>query len=350
MAPALFNRLDMRRSVITITSCVSGGLVGRERCLAIGQDDGGKGQEAAPGPVARLLDNDLFWSFVRSPVTVVAAIVTAFIFVTAALAPWVAPHNPFDPASLSLMNAFLPPVWIEGGSAEFLLGSDNQGRDILSTIIHGSRISLMVGIAAVALAAVLGITLGVSAGYVGGWYSNVVMRLADVQLTIPGILVALMVNGVARSVLPRDMQAEAAIWVLIFAIGISDWPQYARMTRGATMVEKSREYVAAARVIGIRPWSIMVRHILPNVMGPVLVIATIGLALALITEATLSFLGVGVPPTTPSLGTLIRIGNDFLFSGEWWITFFPAGALVILVLSVNLLGDWLRDAFNPKLR
>jgi peptide/nickel transport system permease protein len=248
------------------------------------------------------------------------------------------------------MNAFTPPVWEEGGTSEFLLGTDNQGRDILSTIIYGSRISLIVGFAAVVFAAVLGVALGVSAGYVGGWYSNVVMRLADVQLTIPGILVALMVNGVARSVLPRDMQAEAAIWVLIFAIGISDWPQYARMTRGATMVEKSKEYVAAARVIGIRPWRIMIRHILPNVMGPVLVLATIGLALAIITEATLSFLGVGVPPTTPSLGTLIRIGNDFLFSGEWWITFFPAGALVILVLSVNLLGDWLRDAFNPKLR
>lgn len=307
--------------------------------------------DAAPrGLVARLVDSDLFWSFIHSPVTVGAAIVTVIIFVTAALAPWVSPHDPFNPASLSLMDAFTPPVWVEGGNAEFLLGTDNQGRDILSTIIHGSRISLMVGFAAVAFAAVLGVALGVSAGYLGGWYSNVVMRLADVQLTIPGILVALMVNGVARSVLPREMQGEAAIWVLVFAIGISDWPQYARMTRGATMVEKSKEYIAAARVIGIRPWRIMTRHILPNVMGQVLVIATIGLALAIITEATLSFLGVGVPPTTPSLGTLIRIGNDFLFSGEWWITFFPAGALVVLVLSVNLLGDWLRDAFNPKLR
>jgi len=318
--------------------------------VAVGRRDDGVERRAEPGVLARLLDSDLFWSFSRSPVTVVAAIVTCLIFVVAALAPWVAPHNPFDPGSLSLMNAFTPPVWEEGGTSEFLLGTDNQGRDILSTIIYGSRISLIVGFAAVAFAAVLGVALGVSAGYVGGWYSNVVMRLADVQLTIPGILVALMVNGVARSVLPRDMQAEAAIWVLIFAIGISDWPQYARMTRGATMVEKSKEYVAAARVIGIRPWRIMIRHILPNVMGPVLVLATIGLALAIITEATLSFLGVGVPPTTPSLGTLIRIGNDFLFSGEWWITFFPAGALVILVLSVNLLGDWLRDAFNPKLR
>jgi peptide/nickel transport system permease protein len=332
------------------SSATSNGTWAGGTSVAVGRRDDGVERRAEPGVLARLLDSDLFWSFSRSPVTVVAAMVTCLIFVVAALAPWVAPHNPFDPGSLSLMNAFTPPVWEEGGTSEFLLGTDNQGRDILSTIIYGSRISLIVGFAAVAFAAVLGVALGVSAGYVGGWYSNVVMRLADVQLTIPGILVALMVNGVARSVLPRDMQAEAAIWVLIFAIGISDWPQYARMTRGATMVEKSKEYVAAARVIGIRPWRIMIRHILPNVMGPVLVLATIGLALAIITEATLSFLGVGVPPTTPSLGTLIRIGNDFLFSGEWWITFFPAGALVILVLSVNLLGDWLRDAFNPKLR
>ena len=318
--------------------------------MAVEPRDGGDGRARRGGLLERLGDNDLVWSFVHSPVTVVAALITVVIFATAALAPWVAPHDPFSPASLSLMNAFLPPVWVDGGTPEFLLGTDNQGRDILSTIIYGSRISLMVGFAAVALAAVLGVVLGITAGYLGGWYSNVVMRAADVQLTIPGILVALMVNGVVRSVLPREMQADAAIWVLIIAIGISDWPQYARLTRGATMVEKSKEYVAAARVIGIRPWNIMRRHILPNVTGQVLVIATIGLALAIITEATLSFLGVGVPPTTPSLGTLIRIGNDFLFSGEWWITFFPAGALVVLVLSVNLLGDWLRDAFNPKLR
>lgn len=302
------------------------------------------------GALGRLLDNDLFFSLLRSPVTVVALVVAVLIVGVAALAPLIAPHNPFHPASLSLMNAFLPPAWIEGGTTEFLLGTDNQGRDILSTIIYGSRISLMVGFAAVAFAAVLGVSLGVSAGYFGGFYSNVVMRLADVQLTIPSILLALMVNGVARSVLPRDMQAEAAIWVLIFAIGISDWPQYARMTRGATMVEKGKEYVAAARVIGIKPWSIMARHILPNVMGPVLVIATISLALAIIAEATLSFLGVGVPPTQPSLGTLIRIGQGFLISGEWWILLFPSLTLLALALSVNLLGDWLRDALNPRLR
>ena len=306
--------------------------------------------ETRPSALARMIDSDLFHSFIRSPIVVTAAVVTAIIFFAAAFAPLVSPHDPFDPASLNLMDAFTPPAWTEQGLPQFLLGTDDQGRDILSTIIYGSRISLIVGFAAVIFAASLGVILGLSAGYVGGFYENFVMRLADIQLTIPGILIALMVNGVVRSLLPRSMQADASIYVLIFAIGISDWPQYARMVRGATLVEKGKEYVAAAKVIGIHPIAIMWRHILPNVIGPVLVIATIGLALAIISEATLSFLGVGVPPTTPSLGTLIRIGNDFLFSGEWWITLFPALGLVMLVLSVNLIGDWLRDAFNPKLR
>jgi peptide/nickel transport system permease protein len=306
--------------------------------------------QSPPGVLRRVLDHDLVWSFLRSPLTVLAALVTLTFFMAAAFAPWVAPHNPFDPASVWLLDAFIPPAWIEGGEAQYLLGTDNQGRDILSTIIHGSRISLLVGFAAVLLAMSIGVTLGIASGYLGGWLEVVAMRLADIQLTVPSILMALMVNGVARTMLPRESMAQLAIWVLIFSIGISDWPQYARIARGTTLVEKSKDYVAAARLIGVHPTMIMIRHILPNAMGPVLVIATIGLALAIITEATLSFLGVGVPPTTPSLGTLIRIGNDFLFSGEWWITLFPALALVMLVLSVNLLGDWLRDAINPKLR
>jgi len=305
---------------------------------------------ATPGLLARAVDSDLWFSFLRSPVVVVAAAVTALYFLVALFAPWVAPQNPFDPAQLSLGDSFTPPAWVAGGMAEYLLGTDNQGRDILSTLIYGARISLLVGFAAVIFSAVLGIGLGVAAGYVGGGFESIVMRTADVQLTVPGILVALMIDGVARTAMPREMHDQIAIYVVIFAIGVSDWPQYARVTRGATMVEKGKEYVQAARVIGIHPALIMLRHILPNVMGPVLVLATIGLALAIIAEATLSFLGVGVPPTTPSLGTLIRVGNNFLFSGEWWITFFPCLALVFLVLSVNLLGDWLRDALNPRLR
>lgn len=249
------------------------------------------------------------------------------------------------------MNAFTPPAWVEEGDPRFLLGTDDQGRDILSTIIHGSRISLLVGVTAVLLSLVLGVSLGVSAGYLGGIYESLVMRLADIQLTIPGILIALMVNGVARTAMPRELQGDLAIAVLIFSIGISAWPQYARLTRGLTLVERNKEYVSAARVIGVRPARIMVSHVLPNVTGPVLVIGRrSGLALAIVSEATLSFLGVGVPPTTPSLGTLIRIGNDFLFSGEWWITLFPRGHPGATDFRPNLLGDWLRDALNPKLR
>lgn len=298
----------------------------------------------------RILDSDIFHSFIRSPVTVVSAIVAAIFFFASAFAPWVAPHNPFDPATLDLMDAFTPPAWEADGTSNFPLGTDDQGRDILSTIIYGSRVSLIVGFSAVLFSMVIGVGLGLLAGYLSGWVETIVMRLADVQLTIPAILVALMIDGVAHILLPIHLRDEMAIYVLILAIGISDWPRYARVTRGATLVERNKEYVSAARVIGVHPVKIMLSHVLPNVMGPVLVLATIGLALAVITEATLSFLGVGVPPTQPSLGTLIRVGNNFLFSGEWWITLFPSLALVTLVLSVNLLGDWLRDALNPKLR
>jgi peptide/nickel transport system permease protein len=298
----------------------------------------------------RIIDSDIFYSFRQSPVVMLSAIVTAVYFLSAGFAPWVAPYNPFDPATLDLMDAFTPPAWTEEGSTKFLLGTDDQGRDIFSTIIFGSRVSLIVGFSAVIFSMVLGVGLGLLAGYVGGWVDTAIMRMADVQLTIPAILVALMIDGVARILVPVHMRDVMAIYVLILAIGISDWPRFTRVTRGATLVERNKEYVSAARVIGVRPIKIMLRHVLPNVLGPVLVLATIGLALAIITEATLSFLGVGVPPTQPSLGTLIRVGNNFLFSGEWWITLFPSLALVMLVLAVNLLGDWLRDALNPKLR
>ncbi len=308
------------------------------------------GETRPRGLVHRILDSDVFYSFSRSPVTIISAVITTIIFIAAGFAPWLAPHNPFDPASLDLMDGFTSPAWTSEGTTRFLLGTDDQGRDILSTIMYGSRVSLIVGFSAVIFSVVIGVGLGLLAGYVGGWLETAVMRLADVQLAIPAILVALMIDGIARILLPVDMRDVMAIYVLILAIGISDWPRYARVTRGSALVERNKEYVSAARVIGVHPVVIMFRHVLPNVLGPVLVLATIGLALAIITEATLSFLGVGVPPTTPSLGTLIRVGNNYLFSGEWWITLFPALFLVILVLAVNLLGDWLRDALNPKLR
>ena len=317
------------------------------------------GTETAPRPgplghladaVARFFDSDVWHSFKRSPVTVVAALITAIFLGAALFAPWVAPHNPFDLTQVDLLDAFIPPVWESDGDVRFLLGTDDQGRGILSTIIYGARISLGVGFASVFFAMFLGIGLGLLSGYLGGTLDAFIMRIADVQLSFPAILIALLIDGVARGILPRHMHDEVWFYVLVFAIGISGWVQYARTVRGSTLVEKNKEYVQAARVIGISPALIMLRHVLPNVMGPVLVIATIHLAIAVITEATLSFLGVGVPATSPSLGTLIRVGNDFLFSGEWWITIFPGAALAILILAVNLLGDWLRDALNPKLR
>ncbi len=300
--------------------------------------------------LARFLDSDLWWSFTHSPVVMVAALVTVVMILSAVFAPWVAPHDPFDLASLDLMDSLKPPAWMEGGDPRYWLGTDDQGRDIFSTILYGARISLLVGFLSVILAMLIGVAVGLVAGYFGGITDAVLMRIADIQLTFPAILIALLVDGVMRGILPPGAHEQVALFVLVLAIALSHWVQYARTVRSSAMVERNKEYVQAARVIGLPAPLILVRHILPNVMGPVLVIATIQLALAIIIEATLSFLGVGVPPTSPSLGTLIRIGNDYLFSGEWWITVFPGLALIILVLAVNLLGDWLRDALNPKLR
>ncbi len=303
-----------------------------------------------PSRWQRLKDNDIYWSFINSPGAMIAAAITLICIVAVFSAPLIAPFNPFDPSQISLWDGKLPPAWAEGGQSQYLLGTDNQGRDMLSTILYGGRLSVLVGIAAVCLGMVLGVSLGVISGYIGGATDAIIMRIADVQLTIPGILLAILINGIGRAVLPIEVRDEFAIYVVILAIGLTDWPQFARVARGATLVEANKEYVQAARVIGLPSWLIMLRHILPNTLRPVLVIATIGLALAIIAEATLSFLGQGIPPTTPSLGTLIRVGNEYLFSGLWWITFFPAIALVVLVFAVNLLGDWMRDALNPKLR
>jgi peptide/nickel transport system permease protein len=299
--------------------------------------------------IKRMLDSDLWYSFKRHPLVIVAAVMSLILILGAALAPILAPHNPFDLKTLNLLDAFTPPAWTEAGKSQFLLGTDDQGRDVLSTIMYGSRVSLLVGICAVALSMVIGITLGLISGYVGGAVDAFIMRVADIQLSFPAILIALLIDGVARVVF-KDIHDQVAVYVLIFAIAASGWVQYARTVRGSTLVERNKEYVQAARVIGRKPLAIMFSHVLPNVMGPVLVLATLHVGAAIITEATLSFLGVGVPPTQPSLGTLIRIGNDFLFSGEWWITVFPGVMLVILVLSINIIGDWLRDALNPKLR
>jgi len=296
------------------------------------------------------LKSDIAWSYRRSPITIVASIVALLLVLMAVFAPLLAPYNPFNPATLNLMDGFTPPNSSSMSGKYFALGTDSQGRDMLSTIMYGSRVSLFVGVMATLFAMIIGVGLGLVSGYVGGVVDAIIMRVADVQLSFPAILIALLIFGVARGIITPNQQEGTAVWVLIIAIGLANWAQFARTVRGATMVERQKDYVAAARILGVNPFIILLRHILPNVVGPVLVIGTIGLALAIIEEATLSYLGVGVPPTQPSLGTLIRIGQQFLFSGEWWILLFPAVTLVLLALSVNLLGDWLRDALNPKLR
>jgi peptide/nickel transport system permease protein len=299
--------------------------------------------------LARWLDSDIWHSFRNSPMAMLAAVIAALCLFCSVFAPWVSPHNPFDLATLNLSDARLPPAWLEGGNASFLLGTDDQGRDILSALFYGARLSLAVGLASVLLSMVVGVGLGLLSGFIGGAVDAFIMRVCDVMLSFPSILVALLINGVGRALFPNANES-LALGVLILAIALTGWVQYARTVRGSTLVERHKEYVQAARVIGVAPLRIMFRHVLPNVLGPVLVLATIQVAAAILTEATLSFLGVGVPPTSPSLGTLIRIGNDFLFSGEWWITIFPGVMLVLIALSVNLLGDWLRDALNPRLR
>jgi len=304
---------------------------------------------AAPNWLARWRDSDIWHSFITSPMAMLAGFIAFLCIFVSLFAPWVSPHNPFDLATLNLSDARLPPAWMEGGDKRFLLGTDDQGRDLLSALFYGARLSLAVGLASVLLSVLVGVGLGLLSGFAGGKVDAFIMRVCDVMLSFPSILVALLINGVGRAMFP-NAQDTLALGVLVLAIALTGWVQYARTVRGSTLVERNKEYVQAARVIGVAPLRIMFKHVLPNVLGPVLVLATIQVAAAILTEATLSFLGVGVPPTSPSLGTLIRIGNDFLFSGEWWITIFPGVMLVLIALSVNLLGDWLRDALNPRLR
>ncbi|MGU3539594.1 ABC transporter permease [Methylobacterium sp. A54F] len=303
-----------------------------------------------PSGLARLRDSDLLASFRRSKLALGASAVTALLVGLAVAAPFVSPQNPYDPAQLELINSNLPPLWSAEGQVPFLLGTDDQGRDVLSAVLYGLRLSLVVGVLGVLVSGVLGVALGLVAGYAGGYLDALIMRVADVQLTFPAILIALVVDGVAKAAFGGALDTDATVLLIVVSIGLSFWVQYARTVRSSVMVERGKDYVQAARLIGLSAPAIMVRHILPNVTGPVFVIATINLALAIITEATLSFLGTGLPETMPSLGTLIRTGNRFLFSGEWWIVAFPGLALAGLVLAINLLGDWLRDALNPKLR
>ncbi|HRJ69549.1 MAG TPA: ABC transporter permease [Beijerinckiaceae bacterium] len=299
----------------------------------------------------RFLDSDFVHSFKSTPTAVVSALVSLVLILAAIFAPWITPQNPFNPASLNLMDGLTAPMQPGMGSNRvFWLGADEQGRDVFSALLYGSRISLFVGFASTVFSAAVGVSLGLLAGYFGGKVDALIMRVADVQLSFPAILVALLVFGVARGLIPAQQQEQVSLWVMVVALGLANWAQYARTVRASTLVERQKDYVSAARIIGRAPGPIMGRHVLPNVAGPVLVIATINLALAILEEATLSFLGAGLPVTQPSLGTLIRFGQQQLFSGEWWILVFPAAMLVALALSINLLGDWLRDALDPKIK
>ena len=295
-------------------------------------------------------ENELLYLFINNRVAQVAAIVALLCLGGAALAPIIAPTDPYDIASIDIMDSLVPPVWSEGSDERFLIGTDDQGRDLFSAILYGTRLSLLVGLLSVGFASILGVSVGLMAGYLGGRFDAIVMRIADVQLSLPAILTALLIDGIARGILPRDKHDSLMIVVLTVAIGLSLWVNFARTARASTFVERNKEYVQACEIMGMHPLYIMLRHILPNIMGPILVILTVDLAVAVLLEATLSFLGVGVPPNQPSLGTLIRIGTEYMFSGEWWIVIFPSGMLITMIVSINVLGDFLRDALNPRLR
>ncbi len=297
-----------------------------------------------------LAENDIAWSFRRSPVAVAAAVIFAAIVLASILAPWITPQNPYDLSQLFLDKSEVPPIWSEDGEWPYVLGTDNQGRDVLSAILYGSRVSLMIGLASVHVALFIGVVTGLTAGYLGGRVDDALMRVADTVLSIPTLLVAILVSAVFRELLPPNLRDVFAPAILVMSIALTSWVQYARTIRASTLVERRKDYVSAAQIIGVRSWRIMLQHILPNTLTPILVAATLNLGLAILAEATLSFLGVGMPVTQPSLGTLIRIGNQYLFSGSWWVVVFPSLHLGLIVLAVNLLGDWLRDALNPKLR
>lgn len=305
---------------------------------------------ASASALSRFLASDLGYSFRRSPIAMLAFVMLAALMLSAFLAPWISPQNPHDLKQIFIDKAELPPIWSKDGEWPFILGTDPQGRDVLSAILYGTRISLLIGLASVVVSMTIGVTIGLVAGFLGGWVDNLLMRVADTVLSIPTLLVAILVSAIFRGLLPPAMRDPFSAIILVLAISLTAWVQYARTVRASTMVERRKEYVLAARIIGVAPSRIMRRHILPNTLTPVMVAATLNLGLAILSEATLSFLGVGMPITQPSLGTLIRIGNQYLFSGSWWLVVFPALHLGLIVLSVNLLGDWMRDALNPKLR
>jgi peptide/nickel transport system permease protein len=305
---------------------------------------------ARPGRLKAFWSSSIVKSLRWRPAAMVAGLMLCVIILAATFAPLIAPHNPYDTSSLDLLDSSLPPSWLAGGDPRFLLGTDSQGADLFSLILYGLRTSLMVGLMAVTVSVTLGLIMGLLSGYFGGFADSVIMRMADIQFTFPAMLMALLIGGISKSLLPLAVQDRYAMLVVVAALGISHWPHFARLVRAATLTQRNKDYVAAARLVGHSHLSVIIRQILPNVLNAVFVLATIDIAFAVMTEATLSFLGFGMPTTQPSLGTLIKIGYTYLFSGEWWVVVFPSGLLVILLISVNVFGDWVRDYFDPKLR
>lgn len=299
--------------------------------------------------LSRMWNSNMAYSFRRNPVAVASLVVFLIIAALALFAPVIAPFDPYDPAQINIMNSEYPPVWVDGADPQFMLGTDDQGRDLWSTILYGTRLSLLIGLCAVALQAFLGISIGLIAGYVGGRLDSLLMRMADIQLSFSTLMVAIIFLAVTQAMFGSETFNQYAVYFLIAVIGVAEWPQYARTVRATVLAEKKKEYVDSARVLGFGPMRIMVRHILPNSLSPIFVISTVQVANAIISEASLSFLGLGMPPSQPSLGSLISSGFDYIFSGSWWITAIPGLVLVVLVLVINLLGDWMRDVLNPKL-
>ncbi len=298
----------------------------------------------------RLFKQSYFWfSFRRDPVAITSFVILLVLAVASFSAPWMAPHDVYDSASIDIMNSELPPAWMEDGESSYLLGTDIQGRDMFSAMLYGMRLSILIGVGAVMLQAFLGIVIGLIAGYVGGRVDTFLMRVADVQLSFSTLMVAIIISAIFQIAFGLSRYEELAVPLLIVIIGLAEWPQYGRTVRASVLGEKKKEYVEAARVIGLPWWWIMIRHILPNTLSPVLVISTVQVANAIMSEAALSFLGLGMPVTKPSLGSLINAGFEYFFSGSWWITLFPGVLLVTLVVVINLLGDWVRDVLNPKL-
>ena len=297
----------------------------------------------------RFLESDLLYYYSRDKVAIVSSVIFAIFAIMAIFSPWIAPFDPYDLRQLDLLDSELPPIWMPDADPRFLLGTDDQGRDLWSTILYGMRVSLLIGVCAVLLQATIGIVVGLVSGYVGGRVDNLLMRIADVQLSFSTLMVAIIVLAIVKNAFGGDTYSNWAMVILILVIGLSEWPQVARTVRSSVLGEKEKEYVDAAHVMGFGPIRIMFKHILPNCLSPIFVISTVQIANAIITEAALSFLGLGMPVTEPSLGSLISIGKEYLFSGSWWITLIPGIFLVLIVITINLMGDFLRDVFNPRL-